>query len=237
MRAISLMLLALPATAAAQTQRTEMLAGFDRVRVDGPFVVTVTAGQRGAATVNGARDATERVAVRVENGTLIVSASQNAWGGSDKAARATVAVEAPPGTRGVSVRGGGTVSVDRMRGPRLDLAVAGSGTLKVADAQADQLYATLTGAGRIEVAGAADRARFLAIGTGTVDAKGFSVDDLAISQDSLGDGVFTARRTVTVASAGLGSVTVEGGAACTVTVQRGGPVACKRGVERQTRTE
>lgn len=225
---LPLMLLALPGAADAQTQRTEMLAGFDRVRVDGPFVVTVTAGPRGKAVVNGARDATERVAVRVENGTLIVSANQNAWGGSDRGARASVAVEAPPGTRGVAVRGGGTVRVDRMRGPRLDLAVAGSGTLTVADAQADQLYATLTGAGRLEVAGAANRARFLAIGTGTVDAKALSVDDLSVSQDSLGDSVFTARKTVTVSSAGLGSVTVEGDAACTVTVQRGGPVACKR---------
>lgn len=219
-------------TAHAQTQRTEMLAGFERVRVDGPFVVTVTTGTRGKATINGARDATERVAVRVENGTLIVSASQNAWGGNDRAARATVAVEAPVGTRGVAVRGGGTVSVDRLRGARLDLAVAGSGTLKVAEAQADQLYATLTGAGRIEVAGVAGRARFLSIGTGSVEARGLRVDDLAISQDSLGDGVFTARRTVTVSSAGLGSVTVEGDAACTVTVQRGGPVACKRTASR-----
>lgn len=232
MKRALLLALLLAAPADAQVARSVMLSGFDRVRVDGPFEVTVTQAPRASAVVTGTRDATERVDVRVENGTLIVSADPSAWGGSDKPASATVAVGAPPGTRGIAVRGGGTVRVDGIRGGRVDLAVAGSGTLTVARADADQLYATMTGAGRLEVAGAARRARFLAIGTGSVEAKGLAVNELAISQDSLGDGTYSASRTVTISSTGLGAITVDGEAACTVTAQRGGPVACKRAAAR-----
>lgn len=230
MRRLLLLPLLLAATAAdAQVARTEMLAGFNRVRVDGPFAVTVTQGARARATVSGARLATEKVAVRVENETLIVSANVSGWGGWTGEERpATIAVETPPGLRGVSVRGGGTVAVNRIRGPRVDLAVAGSGTLTVAGAEADLLYATLTGAGRLEVAGTAKQARFMAIGTGAVEAGGLAVDDLQVNQDSLGDGNYAARRTATVSSTGMGGITIAGDAACRVTVQRGGPVACRR---------
>lgn len=224
---LPLLLVAGPAE--AQVARSAMLSGFDRIRVDGPFAVTVTQGTRASAIVNGARTAAEKVSVRVENGTLVVSANVSGWGGwAGEDPPATVTVSAPPGTRAISVRGGGTVAVDRIRGQRVDLAVAGSGTLNVAAADADLLYATMTGAGRLEVAGRAGQARFLVQGTGAVDARALAVDDLQVSQDSLGDGVYAARRTVTVSSAGLGAVTVEGDAACRVVVQRGGPVSCKR---------
>lgn len=229
----ALLLLLVAAPASAQVTRTEMLAGFERVRVDGPFAVTVVQGARGRAVISGARAATEKVAVRVENGTLIVANDVSGWGGWKGEDRpAAVALEMPPGVRSVTVRGGGTVAVDRIRGPRVDLAVAGSGTLAVKGADADVLYATLTGAGRLEVAGTARQARFMAIGTGAVDARGLVVENLAVSQDSLGDGIYTARRTATVSSTGMGGVIVEGDAACRVTVQRGGPVACKRVAER-----
>lgn len=226
---LAMLLLAGP----AQAERTVMLSGFDRVRVDGPFEVEMRAGPRAAASIAGSTRAAEAVTARVENRTLIVSASVSAWGGWRGEERpAVVTITAPPETRGVAVRGGGRVHVDRLRGGRLDLAVAGSGTLVVDRAEADLVYVTLTGAGRVELAGQAARARFLSIGTGSIDADQFAADELQVSSDSLGDSRFTARRTATVSSTGLGAVTVDGPAACTITGQRGGPVTCGREARR-----
>jgi hypothetical protein len=224
---LPLLLLLATAAAPAPADRTVMLTGFDRIRVDGPFAVALTSGTRASARIGGGPRAAERVSVRVEGTTLIVSADVSAWGGwpGEEGAMPAVTVTAPPEFRSATVRGGGQLSIDRLRGQRIELALSGSGTLSVGELAADQLAVSLSGAGRMALGGKAARARFQTLGTGTIEAAGLTVDDLTVSAESQGDSSFTARRTATIASTAIGAVTVAGDAVCRV-ASRSGPVRC-----------
>ncbi|MEG8021032.1 GIN domain-containing protein [Sphingomonas aerolata] len=125
-------------------------------------------------------------------------------------------------------RGGGRLTIDRMKGLRLDLAVSGAGSLAVNDAQADQLNATVIGTGRMTLAGRSARARLTVSGPGLIDATALAVDDLVVMQDGVGETRASARRTAQVTNGGAGSVTVAGTAACTVRAAATGPVICGR---------
>lgn len=223
-RAAPLLLLALSAPAQAD-ERKFMLSGFDRIRIDGPFEVTVMAGTGAAATATGDRRALDTVNVRVQGTTLIVSPSLNAWGGYPGAAKTTPRVTVTAATlRGASVLGGGRLTIDRMRGQRVDLMLTGAGTITVADAQADRIDTTLIGTGLVTVAGRALAGRFQASGAGAIDARAMSVADLAVDWQSAGDGRFAARNTAQVTATGSGAVDVAGTPACTV--RGNGPVTC-----------
>lgn len=222
--ALVLPLAAVAAPAPAE-ERRYMLSGFDRIRVDGPFEVVVTAGASSGAVAVGDARALETVNVRVQGTTLIVSPNVSAWGGYPGAVRSRprVAVRVPA-LRSAAVIGGGQVTIDRMRGQRVDLTLTGAGTLAVGDAQADRVDATLIGTGSVTIAGRALQGRFQSNGAGTIDAGGFEVADLTVTWQSAGDGRFAARNTAQVNAAGSGSVRVAGTPACTV---RGyGPVVC-----------
>ncbi|WP_204314429.1 GIN domain-containing protein, partial [Klebsiella aerogenes] len=55
-----------------------MVTGFDRLRIDGPFAVEVAPGSPGV-TIAGDRAALDRVAVRVEAGTLVINSGTQSW--------------------------------------------------------------------------------------------------------------------------------------------------------------
>ncbi|MES2337875.1 MAG: DUF2807 domain-containing protein [Pseudomonadota bacterium] len=223
-RLLPLLLLLTPAAAQAE-ERRYMLSGFDRVRVEGPFEVTVTAGGSPNAVASGDARAIDTVNVRVQGTTLIVSAGVNGWGGYPGAAKAPPRVIVTvPALRSAAVIGGGRLTIDRMRGQRIDLTLTGSGRLAVGDAQADRIDATLIGTGQVTVAGKALQGRFQSNGAGAIDAGGMDVADLRVTWQSAGDGRFAARNTADVQAAGQGAITVAGAPACTVS--GGGPVVC-----------
>src|SRR3546814_16438132 len=93
MNRIRLAALALTATAPAQAaERRYTVTDFDRIRVDGPFVVTLATGKSPSATASGGSRALERVAIDVEGRTLRISPNRSAWGGYPGEQRGTVEI-------------------------------------------------------------------------------------------------------------------------------------------------
>lgn len=223
---LALIALAMPVAASAR-DKTVMLTSFDRVRVEGPFDVALTTGKGAGGVLSGDPRAIDRVNVRVEGRTLIVSAGANGWGGYPGAASGQVKVRVTtPMLRSAAVAGGGQLRIDRMRAQQIDLSVAGAGSLSVAGMEADQVNATMNGTGAMTLAGKSGRARFMNSGTGAIDAAGLVARDLTVMSQGMGSGSFTARYTADVSAMGLGSISVAGGAKCTI---RGpGPVVCGR---------
>ena len=228
MRATPLLLMLLVLLRAAPAhadERRYMMAGFDRIRIDGPFEVTVVPGTSAGAIASGERRALDSVDVRVQGTTLIVSASLNAWGGYPGAARSIPRVTVTAASlRSATMIGGGRLTIDRMRGARIDLALTGAGTLVVTDAQADRIDATLLGTGQITIGGRALQGRFQSNGAGAIDARAMQVGALSVTWQSAGDGRFFARNTAAIVAAGQGAITVDGAPACTVSGS--GPVIC-----------
>ncbi len=216
-------------SAPAPEERRVLLTGFDRIRVDGPFMVQVVAGPP-AATVSGDHRAIDRVSIRNQGGILVVGVSTATWEGwSDKERAAAITVTVPR-LRAANINGGGKLDIASIAGQRVDLGVNGAGSLNVRSLTADQLVTTLTGTGIVRVDGGTARtARFMSYGAGSIDATGLSVSDLTVHSQSAGDSRFTARFTANVSTLGTGSVRVEGNAACRLAGP--GPASCAGKVE------
>lgn len=224
-RLVPFLLFGLTTSAAPPAQdKTFLVAGFDRLRVDGPFQVKVATGPTRAAA-SGDAQALQRLQVRVDGGTLVVSAGTDGWG------RATGPAVVPPKItlstptlRTVLVNGGGQVRVAGMKGARIDLGLNGDGSLGVSGLDAADLGVTLTGTGTMTLAGKARRVRVRSNGAGSIDGAALQSGDAVLLSESSGGMRIGVRYTAQVFAMGLGSVEIDGKPECRIS--GGGPVRC-----------
>ncbi len=233
MRRLALLPLFLLATAAAPVpqgdERRVMITSFERLRVDGPFVVEVAPGSPGAVVTGSAR-AIDRVDVRIQGDTLVVAATSLGWqtrGAADAAVGPVHIRITSPGLAGVAVNGGAQLQVAELRGSRVDVALSGAGSIAIGSIRADDLGISLSGAGEIRASGSATRARLLAYGSGGIDAAALTSDDAVVTSQTSGAMRLTARYTARVSAMATGSVTVLGAPKCRVS--GAGPVSCGSG--------
>jgi hypothetical protein len=226
-RALLLFPLLALASPAFADERTVMVSGFERVRVEGPFTVTVTTGARPRARIAGDPRALDKVTVRSESGVLVVAAGVNGWGERPTAKGVLPEVIVSTRTlRAAAVRGGGTLNVDRMEGARVDVALSGSGAIAVGVIDAERVDASLYGTGALKVAGRVLDARFTANGPGRIDAAALDATTLLVNAQGLGSGAFAARATASVNASGNGTIAVAGAPTCTI--RGSAPVTCGR---------
>ena len=188
-RTLPLALLAFAAAVpAGAAERTYSITDFDRVQVDGPYRVILTAGRSSAARAEGSTEALDHVSVDVQGGTLRVRRNRSAWGGYPASGIGPVTVTLTTrDLRNAAVVGSGSLDVDRAKGLRVDLSVSGSGRLTVASVEADNLIVGLLGGGRITLAGRAKQLKATVQGSGDLAAAGLSADDAQIASDTAGN--------------------------------------------------
>ncbi|WP_188053477.1 GIN domain-containing protein [Sphingosinithalassobacter sp. CS137] len=219
-------------SAAAPQDRTYLISGFERVRVDGPFEVHVTPGMTAKARARGGRRALEALDVHVSGSTLVVSGgSDPAAGGRDSAGASPVVEVEVPRLRAASVNGGGELHIAEMHMPRAEVSVNGAGTVEVADVRAEDLSATLIGTGRIALAGTAGEARLRSNGAGSIDAQALEAGDVSIVAETTGPITAHARYSARVLARSLGTVAIAGPGQCRVSGPA--PVSCEGGIEGQ----
>lgn len=217
-----------PAIAA---ERHLSLSSFERLRVEGPFVVTLTVGGSPGGTVKGDARAIEAVEVRQDGATVVVRAAP------DEARDTRTQDDAPPraialttpSLVGAAVIGGGRLSVVGGRMRRLDLSVTGPGAITLAGAQAEQMTALVIGNGTMTLAGRAASVRLSVNGAGGIAADTLDAGDLVVRLDGPGEIAARARYTATITNVGLGHVAVAGSAKCVTKSGGGGPVTCGAG--------
>lgn len=221
--------LALLATPAAVAEKTWAVASFDRVRVEGPVAVRITAGASPAARASAAeRDVLDRVTVTLDAGVLVVRVKGERWGGMEAVRAPLATVElATPRLLAVSLFAPVPVTVAGMRGERVELRVTGAGTIAVQGVDASVLTAALVGGGAITLAGRTGEAQLVLNGAGTIDAGTLTAQSLTVQQVG-GTTRAAARYTARVTASG-GSVTVAGTPLCTVRATGGATVACGPG--------
>jgi uncharacterized protein (AIM24 family) len=229
LRIVPALLLAAAAAPAMAAERTYSVTDFDRVQVDGPYEVVLTTGGSSKARASGSQLALDAVTVEVSGGVLRVHANRSAWGGyPGQTVEPAKVFASTRDLKAAAVRGAGSLSIDRARGLRVDLALAGNGRLAVASMAADQLNVDLLGAGRISLTGAAKQMRATIQGSGDLDAAGLKVEDAQLDADTAGTVAFEALRTAKVKAAGAGDVTIAGAASCTIQSRGSGRLACGR---------
>ncbi|MGE4323051.1 MAG: DUF2807 domain-containing protein [Sphingobium sp.] len=213
---------AAPARAAT---RSLTITGFDAMRVEAPVNVIVTTGSGVSARADGDRTVLDRLRITISGRTLVVRMERPQVGQKNAAGTATLHLSTDRISR-VVLSGGGSISIDRMRGLRGDIALNGNGDVNVGTVDLDQLNLTMAGGGRAVLTGQAGTATIRVSGPGTVAAEALRARQAALFNDGPGALIVSADVAATVRASGSGDVTVMGRAACTVTNQGTGRVSC-----------
>lgn len=217
-------LLSAPATAA---EKRFGLTSFDRIVVNGDYVVEVVTRAPLAAVATGSSDALDRLELRSEGGTLTISDRQygsNRLRGRNSGA-VTIRINAAT-LRSATISGAGSLTIDRMRSARVDLNLYGPGSLIVTSITADRMMLSSVGNGVVRLAGTAKNATATVSGAGVVDAEALVVTDLIADGEGAGDQRFHATRTANVLLRGMGRMVVTGTAKCTARNLSSGTLTC-----------
>ena len=222
----ALLCLAMPAHA---ERRGYTVTNFERLSVNGPFVVRVTTGGGSSAYAEGDNIGIRQISVQVTGRTLQIRRNVSEdWGGypgENRQGRATLYI-ATPSLNQVTVVGNGDVEIDRMRSRRVVGSLGGNGRLAIRSVEADELALGVTGSGVIEAGGHAETGRLQVQGPGNILAAGLMVDDLNVNLSGAGVIEIAADREADITASGNGSVTVFGDPGCTNRSIGSGVVMC-----------
>jgi len=219
--------LAIAAPADAAT-RNFGISSFTKIRVSGPFRVSVATGVAPFARASGSPAAIDRVAVEVRGDTLIIQPNPS-WGGYPGTDPGPVEVSI--GTHDLTntlVIGAGSVAIDHVKGLSFTLSVQGSGAGQIGNVAADQLTVALEGTANVRLGGKSGKLTALVRGTSSLDAGQFSTPNADLSVD--GTATVDANVTDTARVNGWGPATVRltGRPACTLKVSGSASVSgCK----------
>lgn len=222
---LSLLLLLLPSAAPAAERRVD-LSSFQKLRVEGGFVVTLTTAPSPRGTLSGDAEALRQVETRIADGTLVV---RRVAAGEPSRRTATtpltLTLAAPP-LSAITVIGGAQVSAQALRGAAMAVTITGGGDVRVDRVEGDQLNAMLLGTARLSIAGGrVGKARLAGNGAIALAAEGLEAGDLSVTLDGPGEIQARARYSATVTNGGVGQVTVAGTPKCRI-MPGSGPVRC-----------
>ena len=219
---------ALAAAPAQAERRGYTLTAFDRIIVNGPFVVRVSTTVSGPDYAEGDARAVNEISAQVTGRTLTIRRNvSGSWGGypGEGSGGATLYLTTPS-LEQATVIGAGDLEIDRMEGGRVMASLGGNGRLAVGSFEADNLALSLTGGGAIEAAGHAETGRITVQGAGSVAARPLTIENLDVNLNGPGTIEITADREADVIASGNGNVTVYGDAACTDRSVGSGQVQC-----------
>lgn len=222
-----LLALAVVAQPALAAERRHSVTDFDRVRIEGPYRVTLVTRKPVSAVVSGSNQAIEGVSVEVQGRTLRIRPNRSAWGGYPGADKgpATIALSAHS-VREITLIGSGRIEVDRARGQRVDVGVSGNGRVVLGDVASDRLNLGLIGGGAIQVGGKVRDLKASIQGSGDLDAGALVAENADILGDTAGTIEVGVRGAAKVNALGPGDTTILGSPACTVNQRGSGRVVC-----------
>ena len=228
--ALAFLAVAVAQPAAAAT-RNYGVNGFDRIRVDGDYRVSVRNGVAPFARAKGSPRALDSVSVAVEGKTLVVKVNRSAtWGGFGQNDSGPVEIEV--GTHeleAVQVNGAGVLSIDRADGLKFAIGAQGAGSVSVDRMAIDQLTVTLMGASNARLGGEVGKASIVARGTASLDAEKLSVKDAVVGVQGPSVIKLTATETAKVDAAGVATVALAGTPSCIVKTHGSASVSgCKK---------
>ena len=213
----ALLAAALAASPATAAERNFSVPSFERIRVDGPYKVSLKTGVAPFAVASGSPEAIDAVSIGVEGQTLIIRKNPSSFGGYPGKAPGPVEIEV--GTHDLStawLNGSGSLAIDRVRGLSFDLAVQGSGSASIGSTDVDQFKVGISGAGNATVAGKAPRLTAIVRGTSKLDAGALTAKDALIGVEGPSDVRVIATATAKIDARGTSTVEIGGNPACTV---------------------
>jgi hypothetical protein len=195
------------------------------VELSGPIDLTLRYGPKPSLVVSGEQRLLGNVETTQEGGVLHIRTR----GIVLRHSYPLQAVLVLPALKSLSVDGGGDSTVDGFSGERIEVqvdgagsvkfngryrqvaaALHGSGDLELEGGASTLVEAELNGSGRMTLAGSADELRARSRGSGELDAERLRADAVSIQQLGSGKSSVRARRTLSAALSGSGSIDVHG---------------------------
>lgn len=190
--------------------------GFDRIRIDGPYKVSLATGVAPFATASGSPQAIDGVAIEVQGRTLIVRSNRSSWGGYP--GQDSGPVEISIGTHELTaawLNGAGSLQIDKIEGLSFDVSVQGSGALSIAAADVDQLRVAMAGAGSATLAGRAGKLTAVVRGISSLDAGRLVAKDATIGAQGPATIAANVTNEASIDGSGVATITLGGNPACT----------------------
>ena len=209
--------LATPADAAS---RNFGISGFTKVRVDGPFKVTLATGVAPFAKATGSTAALDRVAVDVRGDTLVVHTNTSSWGGYPGSDAGTV--EVMIGTHDLTnawVNGAGSLAIDKVKGLSFALSVQGAGSAEIGDVRVDQMNVGLVGTANAKLTGEAKKLTALVRGISSLDAVALRTSDAKVGAEGAATVNANVSNAVSVDANGTATIRFAGRPSCTLKVK------------------
>jgi hypothetical protein len=226
----------LAATAGQAAERRYPVTDFDRIEVDGPYVVRLTTGRNSVAVATGPQAGIDRLTVEVSGQTLRIRRNRAGWTGTAGAQQGQVEIAVTArALRGARLIGPGRLEIDRLQAMRADVGVEGSGELVVGGIATDVLNLRMIGSGRLQASGRTRQLNGAFDGSGNVDAGGLVAQDAVVATTSFGSVALNAVRTARVTANGRGEVVIAGRPACTLLGASADLVRCGGSQQRQAR--
>jgi hypothetical protein len=195
------------------------ITGFTKIRVEGPYKVTLTTGVPPFAKATGSATALGRVAIDVRGDTLVVQTNPSAWGGYP--GENPGPVEVAIGTHDLSsasLTGAGSIAIDRVQGLTFSLAVQGSGAAEIGNVAADQMEVSLAGTASAKLKGRARSVTALVRGLSSLDAANLTSPEAHITADGSSTIDANVTDTARVDAWGPATIRLSGRPSCTLKV-------------------
>jgi hypothetical protein len=208
--------LAAPAGAAT---RNFGITSFEKVRIEGPFRVSLTTGVAPFARATGSAAAIDRVAIDVQGNTLVVHSNLSGWGGYP--GQQSGPVEISLGTHDLSsawLSGSGSLAIDRVKGLSFDLSAQGSASAAVGRVDVDQLKISVVGTANATLSGQAAKLTAVVRGISSLDAANLATKDATIGAEGSATVAANVSNSATVDGSGPATVRLTGRPACTLRV-------------------
>ena len=209
--------LAVAAQADAAT-RNFGVSGFDRIRVDGPFKVTLATGVAPFAKASGGSPAAlDSVTIDVQGRTLVIRSNRSSWSGYPGEAKGPVEISI--GTHDLnaaSLNGSGSLAIDKAKGLTFDLSVQGAGSASIGSVAVDQLKVAISGTASATIAGTAPKVTAIVRGISALDASGLESKDAIIGAQGSATVRANVSNSVKIDAQGPATIEIAGNPACTV---------------------
>ena len=210
--------LALAAPASAGT-RNFGLDSFTKIRVEGPFKVTLTTGVAPFAKAIGTTTALDRIALEVRGDTLVVQTNPGAWGGYPGENPGTVEISV--GTHDLTnaaLTGAGSLAISRVKGLSFALSVQGSGAAEIGDVASDQLEVNLAGTASAKLKGRSLKFTALVRGLSSLNAGNLLVPEAHITADGSATIDAFVTQSARIDAWGPATIRIAGHPSCTLKV-------------------
>lgn len=204
------------------------VSSFTKIRVNGPYRVSVTTGVPVSARATGSPAAIDRVAIEVRGDTLVIQSSPS-WGGFPGAdpGPVNISIGTHELTNG-SLLGAGSLAIDRVKGLTFILSIQGSGAGEIGDADADQLVVNLEGSTSAKLGGRADKLTLLARGLSSLNASAFTTRNAQITAQGTATVDAKVTDTARIDAFGPATIRLTGNPSCLIKVSGSAAVSgCK----------